>query len=102
MARKQRTFPAFFTQLLAEARAEPRKVYLMEAEHYYVPGRVVRICATRELAVKEALACVNVMLSDDGSKPVDNEEAMQAALTYLRANHDGDCYAEITEHEVLR
>jgi hypothetical protein len=32
------------------------KVFIVECEHYTVPGRVVKVCATKELAELEATA----------------------------------------------
>jgi hypothetical protein len=77
-------------------------VYLLLAEHYATPGLVVRACATRERAVNEALACVNIMLADKGRAPVESESAMLTALDRLQGEHGAaHCYAEISEHEVL-
>lgn len=78
------------------------KVYLMAAEHFSTPGLVIRICASRELAVKEALACVNIMLADSKMKPVIDEADMEVALTYLQNVHGAaHCYAEISEHALI-
>jgi hypothetical protein len=77
-------------------------VFLMMSEHYATPGLVVRICATRERAVREALACVNVMLTDSGLKSVIDETDMRVAIDYLQDIHGAaHCYAEISEHEVM-
>lgn len=84
------------------------KAYLMQAEHYNVPGIVVRICATRQLAVAEALACANIMLSDanqahNARHPlVDTEDAMTSAIEKLQEEHGAaHCYVEISEHDVI-
>lgn len=77
-------------------------VYLMMAEHFAVPGLVVRVCATRARAVSEAIACVNVMLKDNGDKRIATEAEMEAALELLQDEHGAaHCYAEISQHEVV-
>ena len=77
-------------------------VFLMMAEHYSTPGLVVRVCATRARAVSEAIACVNVMLKDNGDPLVATESAMEFALERLQDEHGAaHCYAEISEHEVV-
>lgn len=78
------------------------KIYLMTSEHFSTPGLVVRVCASRDLAVKEAIACVNIMLSDSGVKSVMTEPDMIVAINYLQGIHGAAfCYADISEQEII-
>jgi hypothetical protein len=77
-------------------------VYLMIAEHYSIPGLIVRVCATRDRAVKEAIGCINMMLTDNDEASVKTETEMLTAIERLQDEYGAaHCYAEISEHEVI-
>ncbi|WP_024517006.1 hypothetical protein [Bradyrhizobium sp. Tv2a-2] len=78
------------------------KVYLMQAEHYEVPGIIIKVCATREKAVAEAMVCVNIMQQDKGRPLVSTEQEMAAAVELLADEYgEAHCYYDISEYEVL-
>jgi hypothetical protein len=82
------------------------KVYVLEAEHFDIPPRVVIVFATREAAISKAVDLLNIMLADtdaeDGGFPpsasIENWEEVNGALEdYHGAAH---CYVWINEMEV--
>ena len=79
------------------------QVYLVTAEHYSVPGIIVRVAATKERAIWEALLAANIMLRDAGMARVSDESSMNAALERLQDEKGAaHCYVEISMHEVLQ
>lgn len=78
------------------------KVFIMQAEHFSVPGVVTRVCRSRDRAIIEAIACVNIMLADKGERAVNTEEGFTSALNKLQEEYGAEnCYADISEHEVI-
>jgi hypothetical protein len=76
-------------------------VYAVTAEHPSVPGIITKVCATREKAVAEAIAFVNIILVGCGMKPVMTAD-MNVAIDYLQnVNGAAHCYADVVEHEVI-
>lgn len=41
-----------------------RKIYIVRATHWYVPGEPIKACATREVANREAASIVNDLRND--------------------------------------
>lgn len=78
------------------------KIYLVTAEHQTTPGIIVKACADRSIAVREAITLINVMLKDDGWRPVETESEMECALEALQNNHGAaHCYVTIDEETVI-
>lgn len=79
------------------------KVYIMSAEHFSVPGVVVKVCASRGLAVAEGIACTNIILKDcEGFDLVSTEEQMDAAIERIQEIHGAaHCYVNIDEHDLI-
>ena len=79
------------------------RVYTMQAEHFAVPGIIFKICATRELAVAEAIAHTNIILKDcEGFELVSTEREMEEAIAIIQNVHGAaHCYVEIDEHDVI-
>lgn len=84
------------------------KVWIVEGEHHYVPGIVVKVCASKTLADLEALELVKIILNDI----VDEEEAVNATvdnwedelerMKVAYADHFNSMpRVEISEHEVI-
>lgn len=80
-------------------------VYLLQAEHFEVPGRITKIFTSLKAANKEAAALVNQIRDDteydempDHAGP-DNWQAVNAWLQNVHgAAH---CYVEVDEHPVI-
>lgn len=88
------------------------KVWILEGQHHTVPNRIVKVYASRDLAVKDAVALANIILKDirDEDDPPatadDWEERLEDARTTM-----GDLYGcdedfvetsvEISEHELI-
>jgi hypothetical protein len=88
------------------------KVYIVEGAHHYVPGRVVKVCATKDLADLEATALVNIILNDvrDDDEPLattadweDKLEGAKATIADLYGCQDDfvEPFVEISEHQVI-
>lgn len=78
------------------------KIHILTAEHFHVPGLIVRAYRTYDNAEREAVELVNIMLKDSG-KPqdatrenwLDHHEALQSEYG---AAH---CYVVVDELELL-
>lgn len=83
------------------------KVWIVEGEHHYVPGIVVKVCASKTLADLEAVELVNIILNDliDDEKTevtVDNWESELENAKVAYADHFNSMpRVEISEHEVI-
>lgn len=73
--------------------AKLRKVWLVSAEHFSVPGLVQKVFSTKKTATEKALELVNGMLNDCGRQPA---KAWRRGLDWLQENED-HCYVYITE-----
>ena len=77
-------------------------VWVVQGEHWDVPGRPVLVCATQERAQKEALELINIMRKDVGLPPAKNpakhEEALQQARR-RKAKELGISIADLDEDE---
>jgi len=80
------------------------KVYLVQGEHFNVPGIPTSIFQHEISANMEAADLVNIMLKDTGSHaPAPNVGAntWQPAMNWLQDCHGAaHCWVEVTEHEV--
>jgi hypothetical protein len=83
------------------------KVWIVEGEHHYVPGVIVKVCASKTLADLEAVALVNIIFNDliNDEKPnvtVDNwEDELEAAKVTYIDHYNSEPRVEVTEHEVI-
>lgn len=84
------------------------KVWIVEGEHHYVPGIVVKVCASKTLADLEALDLVKIILNDivddeeEINLTVDNREAELERVKVAYADHFNSMpRVEISEHEVV-
>jgi hypothetical protein len=88
-------------------------VWIVEGAHHIVPGRVVKVCATKDLADLEATALVNIILKDvrDDNEPLataaDWEDKLEGAKTtiadlYGCEDDFAEPFVEISEHEVIQ
>lgn len=83
-------------------RKEPMRIHIVTAEHFNVPGLVLKAFATAEAANAEATELVNIMVNDsdmeaDGDEPGDWQAWLARLQDYHGAAH---CYVEITETEL--
>jgi hypothetical protein len=86
------------------------KVWIVEGEHHVVPGRIVKVCATKELAELKAVDLIDVIRADADLPPdttaddwpIKLEEA-QNVLNDVRGHDDeySTPYVDISEHEVI-
>lgn len=82
------------------------KIYLVEAEHFSVPGRPLKAFKTREAAVVEAIDLVNIMLRDRAIRDQAAwlstvPETWEADLADLQEEFGAaHCYVEIHELKV--
>lgn len=80
---------------------QPATIWLISAEHWYVPGFIQKAFTSRALADEEAADLVRIM-QKDAEMPADATaadwstkfEEMKATLANQEA---GDCYVEVSE-----
>lgn len=78
------------------------KTYLLQAEHFSNPGRILTAHATRESAEDEAVELVNIMLHDDGHGHRCGRANWSDKIAYLQDKHGAQyCYVEIDEKEIV-
>jgi hypothetical protein len=93
----------------AAGAAGPRKVWLVEAEHFNVPGRHVSVHVTKAGADARAAEKINLILTDsrvcypDIDHPKDaTADAWEEAAQWLENLHGAaNCYVTVTELEIL-
>jgi len=77
------------------------KIYLLEAEHFAVPGRIVKAFDAQSKADAEAAELVNVMLVESGYTHGTNAERWQHHIERLQEEYGAQhCYVEISELDV--
>jgi hypothetical protein len=79
-------------------------VHLIEAEHWSVPGLMVKICATEEIAQREALSVLNLMRDDVDLGAATDFEAGMEELTEAVQDKFGageDFYISVSDHELI-
>ncbi|MHC2552405.1 hypothetical protein [Bradyrhizobium elkanii] len=86
------------------------KVWIVEGEHHVVPGRIVKVCASKELAEMKAVELVDI-IRKDADLPADATaddwpiKLEEAANVLNEVNtHDDDYstpYVDISAHEVI-
>ncbi len=78
--------------------AETTEIYLLQAKHWNIPGRMIKAFATESGAQSEAIGLVTTMLNDSGLESVGD---WVADLARVRALHGAQhCYVEIIPLEV--
>ncbi len=83
------------------------KIYLVTAEHFGVPGRIIKPFDSNAKARKEAASLVRLMLKDTPASAklptlAEDDDEFQAALEALENYHGAaHCYVEIAPLEVL-
>jgi hypothetical protein len=74
------------------------KVYVVEAEHFSVPGRALKLFTSRRDADIEAASMVNIMLGDQGWDQTAKPNSWSAEIEHLQEYHGAaHCYVEISE-----
>ncbi len=77
------------------------KVYLVTAEHFSVPGLVVRVFETKDDALNECVELVNIML-EDMKLPHADLANWEACLELVQDTHGTQhCYVEVSEQDVI-
>ncbi|MGX9944925.1 hypothetical protein ACTG4Q_20905 [Bradyrhizobium denitrificans] len=86
------------------------KVWIVEGVHHVVPGRIVKVCATEELAELEAVTLVDIIRADADLPADATADDWKAKLDEAREVLDDVCnheeeysppFVEITDHEVI-
>ena len=73
-------------------------IYLVQAEHWNIPGRMTKAFATESSAKSEAIGLVTTMLNDSGLETAGD---WVIDLARVQAMHGAQhCYVEITPLEI--
>lgn len=76
------------------------KIYLVVAEHYAVPGRIMKAFSTKARAERECVELVNIML-EDMKLPHADSKNWEGCLKLVQDMHDDDnCYVDIIDMDV--
>lgn len=76
----------------------PPSIYIVQAEHFKVPGVVIHAHATLASATAEAVELVNIMLKDSGYKRRTSPTLWENDVLALQDEHGAaHCYVEIIE-----
>lgn len=76
-------------------------VHVLAAEHFHVPGLVMKVFATVEAARREAADVTNIMLADNGNTERATAEDWATYMERLQEQHGAQfCYVEISAHTV--
>lgn len=76
-------------------------VWVVEAEHPMTPGRIVKVCASRDKAVRMAIEFTDLM-PQRGKKKKAAPDNWESIVEKVQDEHGAQyCYVEITPHEVL-
>jgi hypothetical protein len=107
LAYKDTTLPLIIEaleRLATQEAAKPARMFIVEAEHYSVPGRLVSAHATHESAIKKAVELANIILKDAGAKKPATAQDYEARIEALSdrkvENGLSPCYVDISEHAV--
>jgi hypothetical protein len=74
------------------------EIYLVQAAHWNIPGRMTKAFATESSAKSEAIGLVTTMLNDSGLETAGDWISDLARVQAIRcAEH---CYVEITPLEI--
>ena len=73
------------------------RVWIVEAEHSYVPGRRVVVCASKARADAEAADLLNLIVK---RSPPYTAKTWRRGATALEKRLHGRAYVESTSHEV--
>jgi hypothetical protein len=74
------------------------KVWIVVGEHPYVPGMVIRVCASGTSANTEAASLVNIMLKDLGHRRRASNDSWGRRIKELQVDHECLCF--VSEREV--
>lgn len=78
------------------------RVYLVIAEHFSIPGLVVRVYESWADARNECVELVNIMLKDSGGCPNATGADWERRLETLQDEHGAaHCYVELNDHNVI-
>lgn len=78
------------------------KVFVLTAEHFSVPGRIIKAFATLAGAEEEAVSLTNIMLNDDGRAQAAHASNWRSKVEQIQEEHGAQfCYIEIDEQELL-
>jgi hypothetical protein len=75
----------------------PETVFIVEGEHWHTPGRLMKVCATQEIAQHEALSLVNILRSDVDLPPETEPENLEKALEQAFEKRAEDTGKDIEE-----
>lgn len=82
------------------------KVWIVEGEHHSTPGIIVKVCASKVLADKEASALVMIIVNDlaggcEGITPDNWERRLDEAVVEYAGYYNSMPRVEVSEHEVI-
>lgn len=81
--------------------APATKVFVVQAEHFNVPGIITHVHANRASAEDEAIELTNVMLVDNDDEPCAGRGNWPDEVERLQDEHgEAHCYVEIIETEL--
>jgi hypothetical protein len=84
----------------------PASVFMVEAEHYSCPGRIVPAHPTRDSAIEKAVEIANLILKDARAKKPATGKDYAARIEALSEHKVGNglspCYVDISEHTVVK
>lgn len=79
-------------------------VFVIIAEHFEVPGKIVGAHATQRGAIEQAVDCLNLMLADSPvgtAHPKATPDNWEAVVNALQEYHGAQyCYVEILERRL--
>lgn len=86
--------------------AAPSTLWLVEGEHHGVPGRITKVCATREAADREAAELVTMLCKDNLNRvatPQDWPAALSEHQTHMTDRYEPDelGYVEVNAVELI-
>lgn len=77
------------------------KIHLLEAEHFSVPGRIVRAFTNAAYANRAAVDLVNSMLTDNGNQALASPVNWKHHIDRLQDEHGAQfCYVEVNEADL--
>lgn len=78
------------------------KIQLVIAEHFSVPGVIIKAFCSLADATNEAVDLTNVMLTDHGDAPDADADNWQSRIERLQDYHGAaHCYVEIVETDLI-
>jgi hypothetical protein len=82
------------------------KVWIVEGEHHSTPGMIVKVCASKDLADKEAADLVMIIVNDlaggcEGISPDNWERRLDEAVVEYAGHYNCMPRVEVSEHKVI-